>query len=133
MSEVFNSEFCHVEILPVPPAILLTWKQYAHHDDYRKPTLFALEKLRESGAPTFIVDARNGFEDHPDDVAWAFTELLPSMAATKLKHVIFVMNEVSGIEDEMDMWTREFLRYFSVDRAVDVPSALACASRRIGV
>ena len=130
MSFVFDSEFCHVENLATPPAVLLTWKQYAHHDDYRKPTLFALEKLRESGAPTFIVDARNGFEDHPDDVEWAFAELLPSMAATRLKHVIFVMNEVSEIEGEMDMWTREFLRYFTVDRATDIPSALAIAQTR---
>ena len=130
MSDVFESEFCHVENLVTPPVVLLTWKQYAHHDDYRKPTLFALEKLRESGAPTFIVDARNGFEDHPDDVEWAFAELLPSMAATRLKHVIFVMNEVSEIEGEMDMWTREFLRYFTVDRATDIPSALAIVQAR---
>lgn len=127
MSNAFESDFCRVEVVPENKAILLTWKQYAHHDDYRRPTLFALEKLRETSATAFVVDARNGFEDHPDDVKWAFDELLPSMATTALKHVVFVMNEVSEIEGEMDMWTREFLRYFTVDRATDVLSAFAIA------
>jgi hypothetical protein len=39
------------------------------------------------------------------------------MAKTGCKKVGFIMNEVNGIEDEMDMWTKEFRKYFTVDQA----------------
>jgi len=58
-------------------------------------------------------------------VEWAFSVLLPEMSKTHLKHVAFIMNKVSGIEGEMDMWTREFLKYFTVDRATNYEGALA--------
>ncbi|MNC52282.1 hypothetical protein D3C75_1016210 [compost metagenome] len=65
------------------------------------------------------MDARNGFEDDPADVEWAFSALLPEMAKTNCKTVVFIMNEVNAIEDEMDMWTMEFMKYFSVQRTSD--------------
>lgn len=45
---------------------------------------------------------------------WGFSVLLPGMAKTSCKIVCFIMNEVSSIEEEMDMWTKEFSKYFKI-------------------
>ena len=125
MNNAFDSQFCYVRRISEDGVVSLTWKKYAHHDDYREPTLFALDLLRTSGDKIFVIDARDGFEDHEDDIVWAFSTLLPTMATTDLRHVVFITSDASKIEDEMGMWTREFRKYFTVDRATDYEGALA--------
>ena len=98
--------------------VLLTWKKYCHHDDYRNPANFAVELLKKHSGSNFICDARNGFEDHQDDVEWGFKVYLPSMAESDCEKVVFIMNEVNDIEEEMDMWTKEFNKYFVVKKVV---------------
>ncbi len=110
----FDSEFCHVKCIEEDDVVLLTWKKFACGDDYRKPTTFAWELFKKNNVSKFIVDARNGFEDDPADVEWGFSVLLPGMAKTSCKIVCFIMNEVSSIEEEMDMWTKEFSKYFKI-------------------
>ncbi|NJJ40572.1 hypothetical protein HCB82_15450 [Paenibacillus sp. 7028] len=112
----FDSEFCHVEYMPEDNIVFLTWKKFCSYGDYRTPTLFALELLKRYPGSNFVVDARNGFEDEQEDVEWGFSVLLPAMANTDCKHVVFILNEVTEIEDEMDMWTKEFMKYFTVKR-----------------
>ncbi len=73
--------------------------------------------MKENSNSNLIIDARNGFEDEKDDVDWGFSVLLPAMGKTKCKHVIFIMNEVNEIAEEMDMWTKEFMKYFTVNKA----------------
>lgn len=75
-----------------------------------------------------MVDARNGFEDDKRDVEWGFQYLLPSMAKTTCKFICFIMNEVNEIEEEMDIWTVEFSKYFTVTRATDYESAILSIS-----
>ena len=71
-----------------------------------------------------MVDARNGFEDDPADVDWGFTELLPGMAKTDCRFIVFIMEKVSTIEGEMDMWTLEFSKYFTVLKAESYEQAI---------
>jgi quinol monooxygenase YgiN len=71
-----------------------------------------------------VVDARNGFEDVKEDVEWGFSEFLPRMSKTDCKYVVFIMNEVNEIEGEMDLWTKEFGKYFTVIRAVSYEAAI---------
>ncbi len=110
----FDSEYCNVKYVEKDNVVFLTWKKYCSHDDYRTPTTFAVELLKKFKNSYFICDARYGFEDHKDDVEWGFKVYLPSMAQTTCKTVVFIMNEVNDTEEEMDMWTKEFIRYFTV-------------------
>ena len=87
-----------------------------YYDDYRNPTTFALELLKKYPNSNFVVDARNGFEDEKGDTEWGFSVLLPAMSNTDCKNVVFIMNEVNEIEEEMDMWTKEFMKYFTVEK-----------------
>lgn len=121
---MFDNEFCKVEFLSDYNAVYLAWKKFACGSDYRKPTLYALDIMKQNDNCTFIIDARNGFEDDKADVEWGFTELLPAMGKTTCTTCIMIMNKVSGIEDEMDMWTAEFSKYFKVIHTTNTKDAL---------
>lgn len=125
MANEFDSEFSNVRYLEKEHIVFLKWKNFCCYDDYRNPTTFALNLLRENPGSNFVIDARNGFEDEQADVEWGFSFLLPEMAKTDCRYVVFIMNEVNEIEDEMDMWTREFMKYFVVKKVEDFPQAKA--------
>ena len=124
---LFESQYGMVEYVKEDNVILLTWKEKCSYDDYRNATLEALSGLQKYKHSNFVVDARNGFEDEKEDVEWGFNILLPAMSKTTCKAVVFIMDAVGNIEEEMDMWTKEFMRYFEVikvDSYVKAISAL---------
>jgi len=111
--------------------VFLTWKKFARLNDYKKPTLFALDLLKQYPHSNFVVDARNGFEDDKEDVEWGVSELLPNMSKTDCEYVIFIMPETVNIEDEMDMWTKEFGKYFAVVKVNSYEQAVSNIHNRI--
>lgn len=125
LQESFDSEYCHVSYLPKDHVVLLTWKKFCHLEDYRKPTMFAANLLIENPGSNFIIDARNGFEDDPKDVAWGFSVLLPTMAKSDCKVCIFIMKQASSLDGEIDLWTKEFLKYFEVRQTKSYEDAVA--------
>ncbi|BCZ46246.1 hypothetical protein psyc5s11_23130 [Clostridium gelidum] len=120
----FDSEFSNVKYIEKDNIVFLTWKKFCSFDDYRTPTYFALGLLEKYPNSKFVVDARNGFEDDKEDVEWGFSELLPAMSKTDCKYVAFIINEVNEIEEEMDLWTEEFGKYFAVVRTVSYEAAI---------
>ena len=58
------------------------------------------------------------------DVEWALSVLLPGIAESTCKIVCFIMNEINDIEEEMDMWTKEFGKYFAVIKASSYENTL---------
>lgn len=127
----FDSEFCNVSYMKNENVVFLTWKKFARLNDYRKPTLFALDLLKQFPHSNFVVDAKNGFEDDKEDVEWGFSELLPNMSKTDCKYVVFIMSEAENIEDEMDMWTREFGKYFAVAKVNSYEQAISKINNKI--
>lgn len=125
----YDSEFCHVEYRERDNVVFLAWKKFCCQDDYRTPTMFALKLLEKHPDSNFVADARNGFEDTKEDVAWGFSVLLPAMSRTGCKHVAFILNEVHEIEEEMDMWTKEFMRYFTVANVRSYEDAVRSITR----
>ncbi len=120
----FNSEFCNVKYIKEDNIVFLKWKKFCCFDDYRNPTLFALELLKKYPYSNFVVDAINGFEDEKEDVEWGFSILLPAMSKTNCRNVVFIINEVNEIEEEMDMWTKEFKKYFTVKKVKSYEGAV---------
>lgn len=121
---MFDNEFCKVEYLEEKNIVYLAWKKFSSGENYRKPTNYALELLRSHNGSNFIIDARNGFEDEQEDVEWGFNELLPNMGKTTCKYCVMIMNEVNNIEGEMDMWTKEFSKYFIVEHTTSYEEAI---------
>ncbi len=120
----FDSVFCNVTYNSDENVVLLTWKKFCSYDDYREPTMFACGLLEKHAGSSFVVDARNGFEDEKEDVQWGFSVLLPAMSKAGCKKVVFIMNEVNEIEKEMDMWTKEFMKYFTVNKVTTYEEAV---------
>lgn len=125
MDEIFDSEFCRVQYEESDHVVLLTWKKFCRIDDYRRPTMFASQLLKKYSGCAFVIDARNGFEDDPEDIEWGFHVLLPDMALSGCKKCIFIMEKRSDIEGEIDLWTAEFLKYFQVYKVSDYKEAIA--------
>lgn len=125
----FDSEFCNVKYVESDHIVLLTWKEFCRLDDYRTPTMFASDLLKQFPGSNIIVDARNGFEDEKEDVTWGFTVLLPAMAQSECKYIIFIMEKYNEIEEEMDMWTKEFSKYFTVKKAPNYQEAVKLCSK----
>ena len=125
MNEIeFDSEFCNVIYMEKDNVVLLTWKKFCCYDNYRNPTLFALELLKKYPGSNLVIDAGNGFEDEKEDVKWGFSVLLPAMSRTGCKYVVFMMKEVNEIEQEMDMWTKELMKYFTVKKVKSYGDAI---------
>lgn len=120
----FDSEFCNVKYISDDNIVFLTWKKFCSFDNYRNPTTYALELLKKYPYSNLVVDARNGFEDEKEDVEWGFSVLLPAMSKTGCKNVLFIMNAVNEIEEEIDMWTKEFMKYFVVKKVKSYDDAV---------
>ena len=121
---MIHSEFCMVDYIENENIVFLTWKKFCKGEDYRNPVKYALELLRSHKNSNFVVDARNGFEDDKEDVEWGFSEFIPNLAKTDCKYVVFIMNEFNDIEDEMDMWTKEFIKHFTIIRVNSYEDAI---------
>lgn len=119
-----DTEFCNVKFMQADNIVLLTWKKFCCFEDYRLPTMFASDLLNRHGGSNLIIDARNGFEDEKADIDWGFSVLLPSMAKSDCKACVFIMNEASSIDGEIDLWTKEFMKYFEVKRVLAYDDAV---------
>lgn len=115
---VFESEFAKIEYIAKDNAVFHIWKKEAHFDDYRNLVSASLEMLREHKGSLFIVDASNGFEDVPEDVEWGFQYFLPELKKTGCRIWGFILPEVSDIEGEINLWTAEIEKNFTVIRAI---------------
>jgi len=120
----FESEYCNVKYIENQNVVLIAWKKFCCFEDYRNPASFALELLKKYPDSRLVVNALNGFEDAAEDVEWGFTVLLPEISKTGCKKVAFIMNCVTDIEGEMDMWTKEFGKYFAVFKAETYEDAI---------
>ena len=114
---MFESEYAKTEYIEKDNVVFHIWKKEAHFDDYRDPVKASLELLRNHKGSLFIVDARNGFEDVKEDVEWGFSYFLPELKKTGCTVWGFVLPEVSDIEGEIDLWTKEIEKNFRVIRA----------------
>ncbi len=127
----FDSEFCNVKYIEKENIVFLTWKKFCCLEDYRKPTTFALDLLSHFPNSNLVVDARNGFEDIKEDVEWGFDVLIPNMARTDCKRIVFIMDNSEDIEAEIDMWTKEFGKYFGVTKVTCFEDAINALNKEI--
>lgn len=124
MNDAFDSEFCNVIYVEKDKVVLLTWKKFCCFENYREPTMFASGLLKKHMGSNFVIDARHGFEDEKEDVDWGFQVLLPDMAQSSCKKCIFIMQEKPTIEEEIDLWTAEFKKYFQVFKVQSYDEAI---------
>lgn len=106
-------------------------KKECHFDNYRKSVEYSLEMLRKYKGSAFIVDALNGFEDIQEDVEWGFSYFLPEMKKTGCRIWIFILQEISDIDGEIDLWSAEIQKYFTVLRVKSYSEAIEALNRSV--
>lgn len=98
---MYSSEFCDVSYLPERGVVLVVWKKYCSHDDYRAPLEHSLAIMREHGCD-YCADTRSGFEDHPDDTAWVAEVFFPQAAAAGCRRIYFIIDSGNTLADELE-------------------------------
>lgn len=123
IEEAYNSEHCIVYYRPEIKAVYLKWKKFSCGEQYRKPCEYLLELLHKYQCENFVVNAVNGFEDTKEDVEWAFEYFIPSLARTSCKTMAFIMGADNSLDHEIDMFTKEFMKHFKVERCHSIEEA----------
>lgn len=121
---MIGSDYAIIEYIAENNVVFHTWKKECHFDNYRKPVEYSLEMLREHKGSAFIVDASNGFEDVQEDVECGFSYFLPEMKKTGCRIWIFILQEISDIDGEIDLWSAEIQKYFTVLRVKSYSEAI---------
>ena len=130
MKYMFEKEFAKIEYIEKDNVVFHTWKKECHYDNYRKPVEYSLEMLKNHKDSVFVVDARNGFEDVKEDIEWGFSYFLPEMKKTGCKTWVFILQEVSEIEGEIDLWSQEIQKYFTVIRVTSYSEAIQVLNQK---
>ena len=125
IGEVYDNEHCLVYYRPELMAVYLEWKKFSCREEYRKPCEFLLNLIQKYQCKNMVVNAVNGFEDTKEDVEWAFEYFIPSLAKTTCRTLVFIMGEGNSLDHEIDMFTKEFMKYFQVERCHSMEEAAA--------
>ncbi len=125
IGERYDNEHCLVYYRPELTAVYLEWKKFSCGEEYRKPCEFLLNLMQKYQCINIIVNAVNGFEDTKEDVEWAFQYFIPSLAKTTCKTLVFIMGAGNSLDHEIDMFTKEFMKYFQVERCHSMEEAAA--------
>lgn len=128
---MFENEFAKIEYIEKDNVVFHVWKKECHFEDYRKPIMESLRLLCEHKGSIFIADARNGFEDAKEDVEWGFSYFLSALKKTGCKVWGFILPEISEIEGEIDLWTKEIQKNFKVIRATSYEEILRKTNKQI--
>ncbi len=123
IGEVYDSAHCTVYYRPELKAVYLEWKKFSCGDEYRKPCEHLLKLMQIYQCKNVVVNAVNGFEDDKEDVDWAFEYFIPALAKTSCKILVFIMGTGNSLDHEIDMFTKEFMKYFQVERCHSMEEA----------
>jgi hypothetical protein len=114
MINKLETKFCKVTYLEKQNAVLCEWQQFCKGNDYRQPLEFGLNLLLKTGATTWITDTTNGFENESEDTQWLLEEFLPKVLQTNCKKIVFIMEQNSPLQAEIDAQAVALGEYFEV-------------------
>lgn len=108
------SENCDVLYVSELNCAFVKWKRYCEREGYRKPLLHAVEIINSHDDCHFIADMRDGFELCSDDDTWLHEEFAPMIADCGCKHIFFIKNTDSLLDNMLENHSALLKRHFSV-------------------
>ncbi|WP_428739295.1 hypothetical protein [Sulfurimonas sp.] len=112
---MYKTKFCKVNYIENQNAVLCKWLQFCKGNYYREPLEFGLKLLQETNATTWITDTTNGFENEAEDTQWLIGELLPRVLQTNCKKIVFIMEQDSPLQAEIDAQAVGLREHFEVE------------------
>jgi len=111
---MYLSEFCDVAYLDDLNVVFVKWKKFCHHDDYRKPLLYAIDIMKKHNGCHYVADTRDGFENERADTQWVFDVFLPQTALTTCKAIFFIIDNDNKLKEELEGQSVELKKKFDV-------------------
>lgn len=101
-NEIYISPFASVSYDRGRNVVLVEWKRYCHHDDYRAPLKAALNIMRNFDGCNYVADTRNGFENHDDDTQWVAEYFFPQAVLAGCQYIYFIVDEENSLQEELE-------------------------------
>ena len=111
---MYKSEFADVAYNEELNIVLVTWKKFCVHDNYRKPLLFALDIMKQHNGCNYVADTRDGFENDEADTQWLFDVFLPEAVKTSCENIFFIIIEDNKLKEELEAQSTELRKFFEV-------------------
>ena len=112
---MYNTPYCQLQHLKAQNAILCQWKQFCKGDDYRNPFKFAMHEIEKHQISTWITDTTHGFESEEADTKRLLEEFVPSIIASCIKKVIFIIANDSPLMEEIKGQEMALSQFFEVE------------------
>ena len=111
---MYRSEFSDVDYLEDLNVVLVKWKTFCHHDDYRNTLLYAIDIMKSNVDCHYVADTRDGFENEEADTQWVFDVFLPQTALTTCKAIFFIIDNDNALKEELEGQSSELGKKFDV-------------------
>lgn len=108
------SENCDVLYVSELNCAFVKWKRYCEHDAYRRPLLHAVEIINSHDGCSYIADMRDAFEPCTDDDTWLHEEFSQMIADCGCKHIFYIKNKESLLDNMLENRSALLQRHFSV-------------------
>ena len=99
---MYNTEYCEVSYEKERNVVLVKWKKYCTHSDYRRPLEYALEIMRAHEGCEYAADTRSGFENHPDDTQWVSEYFFPEAVKAGCSRIYFIIDGDNTLREELE-------------------------------
>lgn len=97
----YYSEYCDVEYLQSHNVVLVIWKKFCSHENYRKPLLFALNIINKYKCD-YVADTRNGFENIEEDTKWVAEYFMPKAVENGCECIYFIIDKDYSLKEELE-------------------------------
>ena len=97
----YYSEYCDVEYLQSHNVVLVIWKKFCSHENYRKPLEFALNIINKYKCD-YVADTRNGFENIEEDTKWVAEYFMPKAVENGCKCIYFIIDNDNSLKEELE-------------------------------
>ncbi len=102
METVYLSEYSDVFYVEDKNVVLVHWKKYCEHEQYRKPLECALKVIKENQGCNYVADTRDGFEDNPLDTKWVADYFMPKAKEYGCQIIYFIIDSNNSLKEELE-------------------------------
>ncbi len=108
------TEHCDVLYVSELNCVFVKWKKYCSLEDYRTPLRHAIDIMAQHENCHYIADTRDGFECCDEDTQWVNETFAQAAFNSGCRHIFFIKNKVSKLDNELDNQSALLSRLFEV-------------------
>lgn len=99
---MYISDYCEVNYEAKYNVVLVKWKKFCCHQNYKKPLKYALNIIKQHDNCDYAADTRNGFENIPEDTQWVAEYFMPKAVENGCKCIYFIIDKSNSLKEELE-------------------------------